>query len=61
MRSEAEVVRSETLPKTEEPLASDDADENVGGAAVLGLSIDDSHVLNSRLGDVYGHRGDCGD
>ena len=55
MRSEAEIVRSESLPKTEEPLGPDDADEDVGGAAVLWLPVDDPHVLNSRLGDVHWH------
>lgn len=61
MRSEPKVVRREPFPETKEALVPDDSEEDVGGASILRLSIDDSHVLNSRLGDVYRHRSDCRD
>ena len=61
MRTEAKVIRSESFPQAKEAFSSDDAHENVGGAAILGLPVDDFHVLNSRLGNVHRHRRDGGD
>ena len=56
--SEPEVVRRKTFPQTKEAFRPDDASEDVSRPAILGLPIDNSHVLNSRLGDVHRHRSD---
>jgi len=61
VRSQSEVVGGEPLPETEEPFRSDDAEEDVDGATIFRLPVDDSHVLNSRFGNVHRHRCDGGD
>ena len=44
-----EVVRSESLPERKESLVSGDLGDDVEGAAILRLSVDNLHVLNPEI------------
>ena len=61
VRPQSEVVGGEALPEAEEAFRPDDAEEDVEGAAIFRLSLDDSHVLDSRFSNVHRHRCDGSD
>lgn len=58
---ETSVIRSKTLPQTEESFLPYNRYQHIQTIFVLWLPINHSHVLDSGLNNVYWHGGSSGD